>query len=94
IGVPEKDRDRVFTRYARGSNVSGIVGTGIGLYLVKMVIDLHQGRVAVESREGKGSRFTVRLPSALPRQEATRAAAQSPASAQSPNAVESQAAAE
>jgi signal transduction histidine kinase len=68
--------------------VSGIVGTGIGLYLVKMVIDLHQGGVAVESREGKGSRFTVRLPSALQREEAAPAAA----SAQSPNAVERQAA--
>ena len=88
IGIPEQDRDRLFTRYARGSNVSGIVGTGIGLYLVKMVIDLHQGGVAVESREGKGSRFTVRLPSALQREEAAPAAA----SAQSPNAVERQAA--
>jgi two-component system, OmpR family, sensor kinase len=38
------------------------VGTGIGLYLVKMVVDLHGGRVAVESTEGQGSRFTVRLP--------------------------------
>jgi signal transduction histidine kinase len=89
IGIPEKDRDRLFARYARGSNVSGIVGTGIGLYLVKMVIDLHQGRVAVESREGEGSRFIVRLPSALPRREAAPAAA-----AQSPNALERQAAVE
>jgi two-component system OmpR family sensor kinase len=63
IGVPEKDRERLFTRYGRGSNVSGIVGTGVGLYLVKMVIDLHRGEVAVESREGEGSRFIVRLPS-------------------------------
>src|SRR5262249_57035172 len=65
IGIPEQDRERLFARYARGSNVSGIVGTGIGLYLVKMVVDLHHGRVAVESREGEGSRFTVRLPAAL-----------------------------
>jgi two-component system OmpR family sensor kinase len=65
IGVPEKDRERLFTRYGRGSNVSGIVGTGVGLYLVKMVIDLHRGDVAVESREGEGSRFTVRLPANL-----------------------------
>jgi two-component system, OmpR family, sensor kinase len=70
IGIPERDRDRLFARYSRGSNVSGIVGTGIGLYLAKMVIDLHQGRIAVESREGEGSRFTVRLPSALPLKEA------------------------
>jgi two-component system OmpR family sensor kinase len=62
IGIPESDRERLFTRYGRGSNVSGIVGTGVGLYLVKMVIDLHHGDVAVESREGEGSRFSVRLP--------------------------------
>jgi two-component system OmpR family sensor kinase len=92
IGIPEQDRDRLFARYSRGSNVSGIVGTGIGLYLAKMVIDLHQGRIAVESREGEGSRFTVRLPSALPLKEAPPVAA-APASAQPPNA-ERQAAAE
>jgi signal transduction histidine kinase len=62
IGIPKQDLDRLFERYHRGSNVSGIVGTGLGLYLVKMVIDLHSGSVAVESREGDGSRFTVRLP--------------------------------
>jgi len=62
IGIPTQDRERLFARYARGSNVSGIVGTGIGLYLAKMVIDLHHGGIAVESREGEGSRFTVRLP--------------------------------
>jgi signal transduction histidine kinase len=62
IGIPEKDLDRLFERYHRGSNVSGIVGTGLGLYLVKMVVDLHGGSVAVDSREGVGSRFTVRLP--------------------------------
>ena len=62
IGIPAADLAQIFERYARGSNVSGIVGTGIGLYLVKMVVDLHGGRVAVESTEGQGSRFTVRLP--------------------------------
>jgi two-component system, OmpR family, sensor kinase len=93
IGIPEQDRERLFTRYARGSNVSGIVGTGIGLYLVKMVIDLHQGRVAVESRVGEGSRFTVRLPSALARQEAPPVAAAA-ASAPPSNAAERETAAE
>jgi two-component system OmpR family sensor kinase len=62
IGIPPQSLDRVFERYYRGSNVSGIVGTGVGLYLVKIVIDLHGGSVSVESREGEGSRFTVRLP--------------------------------
>ena len=67
IGIPEADLDRLFSRYYRGSNVSGIVGTGIGLYLVRMVIELHGGDIAVESREGEGSRFTVRLPAHSPR---------------------------
>jgi two-component system OmpR family sensor kinase len=75
IGIPEQDRGRLFTRYSRGSNVSGIVGTGIGLYLAKMVIDLHHGRMAVESREGEGSRFTVRLPCTLPLKESPPVAA-------------------
>jgi signal transduction histidine kinase len=62
MGIPAADVDRLFERYFRGSNVSGIVGTGVGLNLVKMVVDLHGGNVMVESQEGKGSRFTVRLP--------------------------------
>ncbi len=62
IGIPPDDLGRLFERYRRGSNVSGIVGTGVGLYLVKMAVDMHGGRVDVESREGEGSRFTVRLP--------------------------------
>ena len=62
IGIPVADMDRLFERYHRGSNVSGIVGTGVGLYLVKMAIDMHGGRVAVESKEGEGTRFAIRLP--------------------------------
>jgi len=61
IGIPAGDVERLFERYYRGSNVSGIVGTGVGLYLVKMVVDLHGGRVEVKSEEGSGSRFTIRL---------------------------------
>jgi signal transduction histidine kinase len=62
IGIPAADLGRLFERYHRGSNVSGIVGTGVGLYLVKMALDMHGGRVEVDSEEGVGSRFTVRLP--------------------------------
>jgi two-component system, OmpR family, sensor kinase len=62
IGVPAADLDRLFERYHRGGNVSGIVGTGVGLYLVKMAVDLHGGAIEVTSEEGHGSRFCVRLP--------------------------------
>ncbi len=62
IGIPAQDCAHIFDRYHRGSNVKGITGTGIGLYLVKMVISLHGGDVSVSSTEGQGSEFTVRLP--------------------------------
>ena len=62
IGIPAKDIGALFERYYRGSNVSGIVGTGVGLYLVRMVVEVHGGEIAVESAEGKGSAFSVRLP--------------------------------
>jgi signal transduction histidine kinase len=65
IGIPETDRQRVFERYYRGSNTSGIVGSGVGLYLVSTIVDLHKGSVALDSREGAGSRFTLRLPSSV-----------------------------
>jgi two-component system, OmpR family, sensor kinase len=77
IGIPDKDRQRVFERYYRGSNTSGIVGSGVGLYLVKTIVELHEGGVTLESCEGEGSRFTVRLPawSAEPGKQRPRAAA-------------------
>jgi signal transduction histidine kinase len=66
IGIPDADRQRVFERYYRGSNTSGIVGSGVGLYLVKTIIELHQGTITLDSRENEGSRFTVRLPAIRP----------------------------
>ena|ERR1700738_5230017 len=70
MGIPEKDLAHIFGRYRRGSNVSGVVGTGVGLYLVKIVVELHGGHIAVESKEGEGSCFTVRLPMLLAAQDA------------------------
>jgi signal transduction histidine kinase len=64
IGIPEGDRERVFERYFRGSNTSGIGGSGVGLSLVRSIVDLHKGSIRLESTEGKGSQFTLRLPAA------------------------------
>jgi two-component system OmpR family sensor kinase len=61
IGIPARDREHIFSRYYRGSNVSGFVGTGVGLFLVAMVVRLHNGRISVDTVEGTGSRFTVTL---------------------------------
>jgi two-component system, OmpR family, sensor kinase len=65
IGIPSGDLGRLFERYYRGSNVSGIVGTGVGLYLAKTAVELHGGIIEVTSSEGDGSRFVVRLPRRL-----------------------------
>jgi two-component system, OmpR family, sensor kinase len=65
IGIPESEQEQVFERYYRGSNTSGIVGSGVGLYLVRTIVELHKGSVALHSREGAGSRFTVQLPALM-----------------------------
>jgi two-component system, OmpR family, sensor kinase len=62
IGIPDEEKSHLFERYFRGSNVSGTVGTGIGLYLVALVVELHNGSVSVDSRLDTGSEFTIRFP--------------------------------
>jgi signal transduction histidine kinase len=66
MGIPEAERERVFERYYRGSNTSGIGGSGVGLSLVRSIVELHRGAISLESTEGAGSLFTLRLPAASP----------------------------
>jgi signal transduction histidine kinase len=62
VGIPEDDLPHVFERFRRGANVTGrIGGTGIGLAGVRAIVDGHGGTVHVDSQEGVGSTFTVRL---------------------------------
>ncbi len=62
IGIPEDDIPRIFERFHRAMNARGIAGTGIGLHLVRQIVELHGGTVRVDSGVGRGSRFVVRLP--------------------------------
>jgi signal transduction histidine kinase len=63
IGIAATDLPYIFDRFRRGRNAQGrIPGTGIGLAAVQQVVERHGGRVAVESQEGRGTTFTVRLP--------------------------------
>jgi signal transduction histidine kinase len=63
IGIPETDLPHVFDRFYRGANVAGrFAGTGLGLAGARQIVEQHGGSIAVESREGIGSTFTVRLP--------------------------------
>ncbi len=61
-GISAKDLPHVFDRYWRSKSASGIRGTGLGLAVVKSLVDAHGGEVVVTSDPGKGSRFTVRIP--------------------------------
>jgi len=62
IGIPETSMDRLFKRFQRGENTAGISGTGLGLHIVKEVVQGHGGHVQVESTEGEGSTFRVYIP--------------------------------
>ena len=61
-GIPEEDRPYVFEELYRGDNARAVEGSGLGLALVRAVARHHGGSVAVRSREGQGTAFTLRLP--------------------------------
>lgn len=64
FGIPPSERDQILRKFTRGSGAKahGIKGTGIGLAMVKHIVDAHGGQVLVESEPGKGSTFTIQLP--------------------------------
>ena len=62
IGIPEADREWLFSAFHRGHNVNDRPGTGLGLVIVKRCLDLHCGKIKVESKFGEGTVVTVRLP--------------------------------
>ncbi len=59
IGIEEKDKQRIFNRFYRASNVKNIDGSGLGLSLSKSIIEGYLGSIFVESEIGKGSKFTI-----------------------------------
>jgi signal transduction histidine kinase len=68
VGIPVEDRTRIFERFFRVGDAStrGISGTGIGLSIVRGLVELHGGSVWVDDAPVRGSRFHVCLPQAVP----------------------------
>jgi two-component system NtrC family sensor kinase len=62
-GIPASDQPRIFDKFYRASNINpDVEGSGLGLAIVKTIVESHQGRIWVESVEGKGSSFFIVLP--------------------------------
>jgi signal transduction histidine kinase len=64
VGIHPNDRDKLFKKFSRIDNELSVQvgGSGIGLYIDKVLIELHGGTINVESEYGKGSTFTIQLP--------------------------------
>jgi len=64
IGIPKEKLDIIFERFRQvdKSLTRGQEGSGIGLSLVKSLVEIHRGSISVQSDEGKGSEFVIHLP--------------------------------
>jgi signal transduction histidine kinase len=92
IGIDAMDRDHLFTRFFRAREAQGqsIQGVGLGLSIIKSIVESHGGRIEVESQVGRGSRFQVRLPLDLLRAEVPHPARTAGSTALASPAAESQ----
>ncbi len=62
IGMAQEDAERIFDNFYRGSNVENIKGTGVGMSVVKRCVNLHVGKISVESKLNEGTKIRVVLP--------------------------------
>ena len=65
IGIPEADQAHLFDRFFRAGNVENIKGTGLGLNIVRHYVELLSGTITFQSTLGRGTTFTVTLPTRL-----------------------------
>lgn len=62
IGIPAEQQHDMFDKFFRASNASEIQGTGLGLNIVKHYVDLMDGKISFQSKEGVGTTFTLQVP--------------------------------
>jgi two-component system OmpR family sensor kinase len=61
-GIPAQHREHIFERFYRAGDHTSAAGLGVGLFLVKGIVAAHDGTIEVNSAEGHGSTFVIRLP--------------------------------
>jgi two-component system phosphate regulon sensor histidine kinase PhoR len=76
VGIPEREQENIFQRFFRSSNVkSETEGSGLGLYIAKVIVEKHEGKIWFKSEPGKGTAFSVWLkPAIAPGSEVMRTA--------------------
>lgn len=62
VGIPKEELPKIFQRFFRAKTADGISGTGIGLNLVKSLVDMHWGKATIDSKEGEWTEITIALP--------------------------------
>jgi len=62
VGIPEQDLDQIFEKYFRAKGSGNKSGAGVGLYLVKKIVQLHEGEISIDSRKGEGTTIAIEIP--------------------------------
>lgn len=70
VGIPEDELSKLGTQFFRASTAAGISGTGIGLNLVKALIEMHGGSLVIDSTEGEGTTFAIHIPRIIAKEAA------------------------
>jgi PAS domain S-box-containing protein len=61
-GIPEESQTKIFERFERANRNKNVVGLGLGLFIVKKIIEAHNGTITLESKEGFGTKFLIVIP--------------------------------
>ena len=62
VGIPPEERERVFDRFYRTTDARTLPGSGLGLSIVKQIVELHGGTITLDGRDGGGTIARLELP--------------------------------
>jgi signal transduction histidine kinase len=61
-GIPRERHSKIFERFERANANKNVGGLGLGLFIVKTIIEAHEGTINIESDKGQGTKFIIKLP--------------------------------